>query len=141
MATVLLATDADWIFDEVSAALDGPHKVSRVRQGAHVEQAVRELSPDLVLLDLQIGNMGGVAACLNLRLEAREGRVPDARILILLDREADIFLARRAEADGWLIKPLDSFRMRRAADETLRTGSYTEGVPDEWKDVAPLLNH
>ena len=49
--------------------------------------------------------------------------------------------ARRAEADGWLIKPLDSFRLRRAVQTVLSTGSYTEGVPDEWKDVAPLLNH
>ena len=83
----------------------------------------------------------GIAACLNLRLEQRAGRLPESKALILLDREADIFLARRAEADGWLIKPFDSFRLRRAVQTVLSTGSYTEGVPDEWKDVAPLLNH
>ncbi|MEO8694709.1 MAG: hypothetical protein ABI658_14385, partial [Acidimicrobiales bacterium] len=104
MASVLLATDADWVYDEVFAALDGSYMVSRVRAGALVQDAVAELKPDVVLLDLQIGNMGGIAACLNLRLEQRAGRLPAAKALILLDREADIFLARRAEADGWLIK-------------------------------------
>ena len=141
MAAVLLATDADWVYDEVFAALDGSYTVSRVRAGALVQDAVADLAPEVVLLDLQIGNMGGIAACLNLRLEQRAGRVPDAKALILLDREADIFLARRAEADGWLIKPFDSFRLRRAVQTVLSAGSYTEGVPDEWKDVAPLLNH
>ena len=51
------------------------------------------------------------------------------RMLMLLDREADIFLARRAESDGWMIKPLDAFRLRRAVQTILESGSYTEGVP------------
>ena len=29
---------------------------------------------------------------------------------MLLDRDADVFLARRSDADGWLVKPLDAFR-------------------------------
>ena len=129
MANLLLATDADWIFDEVDAALSGAHRVFRVHSGADVLPAVREVEPALVLLDLQIGNMGGMATCLNLRLEERAGRVGVRKILMLLDREADIFLARRAEADGWLIKPLDAFRLRRAVQTTFDSGSYTEGLP------------
>ena len=129
MTSVLLATDADWIYDEVEAALGGAFTVHRVRAGADVLPAVRQVEPDLVLLDLQIGNMGGMAACLNLRLEERAGRVDARKIVILLDREADIFLARRAEADGWLIKPLDAFRLRRAVQTVLESGSYTEGLP------------
>ena len=129
MANLLLATDADWIFDEVDAALSGTHQVYRVHSGADVLPAVHEVDPALVLLDLQIGNMGGMATCLNLRLEERAGRVGSRRVLMLLDREADIFLARRAESDGWMIKPLDAFRLRRAVQTILESGSYTEGVP------------
>lgn len=103
----------------------------RVRKGADVEAAVAEVDPVAVLLDLQIGNMGGIAACLNLRLEERAGRLDVRKILILLDRDADIFLARRAEADGWLIKPLDAFRLRRAVTTVIGTGSYTEGLPED----------
>ena len=47
---------------------------------------------------------------------------------MLLDRHADVFLARRADADGWLIKPLDSFRIRRAAEALLAGGEYDEGT-------------
>ena len=70
---------------------------------------VAESTPDLVVLDLQIGNMGGIAACLHLRHEAGAGRLPDVPVLMLLDRQADVFLAKRSGADGWVVKPLDAF--------------------------------
>jgi hypothetical protein len=46
---------------------------------------------------------------------------------MLLDRAADVFLARRSEADGWLIKPIDAFRLRKAAFALMGGGSYHEG--------------
>jgi DNA-binding response OmpR family regulator len=125
---VLLATDVNWIFDEVDAALDGDHTVVWVRRGIDVRAAVAEREPALVILDLQIGNMGGMAACMDLRLEAGAGRLPAVPVLMLLDRDADVFLARRSDADGWLVKPLDSFRLRRATAAVLDGGRYTEGV-------------
>jgi DNA-binding response OmpR family regulator len=126
---VLLATDADWIFDEVAAAIAGDGtRVNRVRAGSDVRAAVAELEPDLVVLDLQIGNMGGVAASIDLRHEAGAERLPATRILLLLDREADTWLAEEAQADGWLIKPLDAFRLRRAAKALLACESWHEGL-------------
>lgn len=137
VSEVLLATDADWIHDEVAAALDGEHTVVRVRRGAEVRDAVAERPPALVVLDLQIGNMGGIAACLDLRLEAGADRLPDVPILILLDRQADVFLARRSDADGWLVKPLDAFRLRRAAAALLAGDGYEEGVPADAPEPLP----
>ena len=131
MTTVLLATDADWVFDEVDAALGTEETtVHRVRAGVDVVGACVELSPDLIVLDLQIGNMGGMAAAMAVRHEQEAGRLDDAAILMLLDRSPDVFLARRSDADGWLIKPLDAFRLRRAAAALLEGGEWTEGVAD-----------
>lgn len=130
MPDVLLATDADWIHDEVEAALGGDHTVVRVRRGSDVPAEVKRLSPALVVLDLQIGNMGGMATCMALRLDAGAGRLPHVPILMLLDREADVFLARRSDADGWMIKPIDGFRLRRAATALLDGGTWVEGVPE-----------
>jgi hypothetical protein len=48
---------------------------------------------------------------------------------MLLDRRADVNLARRSAADGWLIKPLDPLRLRRAAKAIAAGGTYVEGVP------------
>ena len=129
MPVVLLATDADRLHDEVDAALgDDTTSVHRVRSGREVIPAVKQLDPDLVVLDLQIGNMGGMATCLSLRSEEGAGRLERRAVLMLLDRQADVFLARRADADGWLVKPLDAFRLRRAAEALLGGGEYHEGT-------------
>jgi DNA-binding response OmpR family regulator len=113
---VLLATDADWVVDDVVAALGGPDTSFTVcRDGHAVADIVEERTPDLVVLDLQIGTMGGIAVTMALRLDESAGTLPPVNILVLLDRTADVHLARRSGADGWLVKPLDALRLRRAA--------------------------
>ena len=120
MTEVLLATDDDAVFAEVEAALvDESTSIVRVRSGQAVGPAVAASAPDLVVLDLQIGNMGGIAACLHLRHEAGAGRLPEVPVLLLLDRQADVFLTRRSGADGWVVKPLEAFSLRRAATAIL----------------------
>ncbi|MEX0768742.1 MAG: response regulator, partial [Microthrixaceae bacterium] len=125
---ILVATDADEVFDGIDAALaDSSTQVARVTAGREVLAAVRSLEPSLVVLDLQIGNMGGVATCMGLRNEESFGRIDTQKILILLDRSADVFIAGQSGADGWLVKPLNSLRVSRAAQQVLSGGSYTEG--------------
>ena len=129
MPTVLIATDADAVADGVAAAIeDEQTTVVRLRTGAEVPAAVGQHDPDLVVLDLQIGNMGGMAVAQHLRAEADMERLPDTAILMLLDRKADVFLAKRSQADGWLFKPLDSFRLRKAAQALLAGGDYHEAT-------------
>jgi DNA-binding response OmpR family regulator len=128
---VLIAADADWVVDEVRSALEGPDVTFTVcRTGQAVVPAATRRAPDLAVLDLQIGNMGGIAVCMSLRLDESSGRLPHIKVMILLDREADLFLARRADADGWLIKPLDDIRLRRAAKAILAGGHVYEGLPE-----------
>jgi len=141
MPTVLLATDADWIFDEVEASLaSADTAVYRVRAGVDVLPAIKEVAPDLVILDMQIGNMGGMATCMEIRHDETAGRVPITAVMMLLDRTADVFLARRCEADGWLIKPLDGFRLRKAANVLLDGYSYFEGLEDSPRPGLPAVS-
>ena len=118
--TILVAADARWVRDQVRGAFVGPdQRVVEVTRGQDVRNAVEREEPDLVVLDLQIGNMGGVAAALDLRLEESGGRLPRATILLLLDRDADKFLGRRADVDAMLVKPVDAGVLRRAARQLL----------------------
>lgn len=129
MPRVLLATDADWIHRDVDAALAGDDiEVMRVSNGVDVLPTVHDLKPDLVVLDMQIGNMGGMAACLDLRLDESVDKLEHIQVLILLDRDVDAFLALRSGADGWIVKPLDAFRLRQAATALLDGESYREGM-------------
>jgi DNA-binding response OmpR family regulator len=127
---ILIAADAEWVIDDVRSALETPDTTFVVcRRGQDVATAAKTQTPDLAVLDLQIGNMGGMAVCMNLRLDESGGRLPHIRVLMLLDRAADTFLARRAGAEGWLVKPLDSLRLRRAATKVLRGETIYEGLP------------
>ena len=124
MTKILVAADADWVRDLVRSAFVGPgQKVVAVTRGQDVRDAVSREEPDLVVLDLQIGNMGGIAVAIDLRLEESGGRLPREKILLLLDREADRVLAKRADADAELVKPVDAGILRRAAQRLL------EGAP------------
>lgn len=133
---ILLATDADWIVDDVVAALGGDGVSFIVcREGRVVSDQVAEHSPDLVITDLQIGSMGGMAVTMALRLDESSGAVPYVPVLMLLDRAADVNLARRSGADGWLVKPLNPLQMKRAATEIIAGGTYPGRPPEP--DSAP----
>ena len=117
---ILIGTDADYVVNEVKAALGGPDVSFTVcRNGRAVTDAVLERHPDLAVLDLQIGSMGAMAVCMGLRLDASAGRMPHVRVLVLLDRRADVHLAKRCGAEEWLIKPVDALTLKRAARRVL----------------------
>ena len=119
---ILVVADARWVREQVRAAFVSPgQEVVEITRGQEVREAVAAEKPDLVVLDLQIGNMGGVAVAIDLRLEESAGRLPRSTILLLLDREADRFLSKRAGADLDLVKPVDAGILRRAAKRLLET--------------------
>lgn len=125
MADILIASDASSVIDEVTAAVGSPDtEVRSVLNGLDVLPAVEDRLPDLAVLDQQIGNMGAMAVALSLHLEEGAGRLDHVPVLMLLDRRADVFLAKRADVEGWLIKPLDPLRLRRAVQAILGGGTY-----------------
>lgn len=120
MSTIIVAADAKWVRDLVKSACTAPgQQVLEATRGQDVRDLVGEHSPDLVVLDMQIANMGGLAVAIDLRLEGAAGRIPDVSILLLLDREADRFLAKRVDADAELVKPVDPGTLRRTVEGLL----------------------
>jgi DNA-binding response OmpR family regulator len=121
VTTILVAAEAEWVRNQVRTAFVGPgQSVVEVTRGQAVRGAVADHDPDLVVLDLQIANMGGIAVAIDLRNEESGGRLPHSTILLLLDREADRFLAARADVDGVLVKPVDPGTLRRSAKALLQ---------------------
>ncbi len=132
MPTIVAASDADWVRDHIRAALCGPgFEVIHVERGHDVRTAVADRHPDLVIVDLQIANMGGMAVSIDLRLEESGGRLPHVPILLLLDREADRFLARRSSADAMLVKPIDAGTLRRTVKNLLAAAETPSGPEEE----------
>jgi DNA-binding response OmpR family regulator len=122
---IVVASDAPSVRSEVMAVIDTDENETRqVSSGPEVRTAVEEDPPDLVVVDMQMGNMGGMAVCLDLRLEESYGALPHVPVLMLLDRRADVFLARRSGAEGWIVKPLDPLRLRRAVTALISGGTF-----------------
>lgn len=132
---VLIATDAQYVLDDIIAALGTQETSFTVcRDGRDVTDAVRRRTPDIAVLDLQVGSMGAMAITMNLRLDESGGRLPHVPVVMMLDRLADVHLARRSGAEAWLIKPVDSLRLRRAVQE-VRAGRT-------WHEAAsPAMQH
>ncbi len=80
---------------------DGMAVVGHARNGTEAVEKWRELRPDVTLMDLNMPEMGGVAA-----IEAIRAEAPDARIVILTtyDGDEDIFRGLKAGAKAYLLK-------------------------------------
>jgi len=105
-------------------------EIVEVSSGPEVFAHLKHSDVDLAILDMQIGAMGGMAICLDLRHEESYGAIDHVPVLMLLDRRPDVFLARRSGAEGFVVKPLDPQRVRRAVRELLRGGLFED---DAWK--------
>lgn len=138
MPAIVVASDAAFLRKEIAAVADAPDvEIREVESGPEVIASVRDDPPDLVVVDMQMGNMGGMAVCLEIRLQESYGDLPHIPVLMLLDRRPDVHLARRSGAEGWLVKPLDPLRLRRAIRAILAGGEYFD---DSYQPIPVLVD-
>jgi DNA-binding response OmpR family regulator len=131
VATVLLVSDLAALRRELRDMLEDPELIIEEADSApSALERVREGDVDLVIADLQIGAMGAVALCLELRHEESYGACDPVAVLMLLDRRADVFLARRSTAEGFVVKPLDPLKVRLAVRTLLRGDTFDD---DSWR--------
>ncbi|UQX86620.1 response regulator transcription factor [Jatrophihabitans telluris] len=103
MTEILLVEDDEVIGRAVHGALVAQgYEVCWVTDGASALRSA-EQEPDLVLLDLGLPDLDGVAVCRHVR-----DRCPSAVIVIVTARDAeiDVVLGLEAGADDYLLKPV-----------------------------------
>jgi DNA-binding NarL/FixJ family response regulator len=101
---LLLVDDQQLIREGLRTLLEmeeGMTVAGEASDGAAAVQSYKELSPDVVLMDIRMPRMDGVEATRRIRAS-----FPDARILVLttFDEDALVFEAVRAGARGYLLK-------------------------------------
>ena len=108
-----MITDEPWVRNEVHAALNEPdHTIADLDDPSAAQQFVKDVDIDVVIVDLQIGSMGGMAVTRAVRNATGDHANQGTPVVMLLDRAADAFLAKRAGARGWLTKPFTSQELR-----------------------------
>jgi two-component system NarL family response regulator len=115
--SILIVDDHPMLREGVAAVLGGEPDMNVIGEAKDGLEAVRQfkaLAPDVVLMDLQMPGMDGVAAIAEIREFA-----PEARIVVLTTYagDAQALRALRAGASGYLLKS----SVRRELIETVRT--------------------
>ncbi len=111
MSKMVLVADAAWVVNEVKSALAAePWQYVEVSDPRQATEVIEQAKPDAVVVDMQVGSMGGMAVTRAIRHAVE----PPPRVVLLLDRHADRFLARRAGADAAVVKPIDGPELRWA---------------------------
>jgi DNA-binding NarL/FixJ family response regulator len=144
---VLIADDDDLMRAGLAELLTADPGIDIVGQAATGRQAVeraRRLAPDVVLMDVRMPDLDGIAATRELSRTA-----PGAKVLILTTFEQDdyIFGALRAGASGFLLKrtrpeELIAAVHTIAAGDSLLSPSVTRRVIDRMaQQPTPELTH
>lgn len=97
--------------------------VGEAGNGAEAVDRAAELKPDVVLMDLRMPGLDGVAAIRRLRVEQ-----PGIRVIALttFDDDEDVFAALRAGAVGYLLKDVSSARLVEAVLAAARDESVLQ---------------
>lgn len=111
---VLIADDQALFREALATLLEVQPGIEVVGEAGDGEEAVRlgaELRPDVVLMDLRMPRLDGIAATARLREEQ-----PGVRVLALttFDDDEDVFAAIRAGAVGYLLKDVSGARLVEA---------------------------
>jgi DNA-binding NarL/FixJ family response regulator len=140
---VLLADDQALVRGGFRALLDAEHDIAVVGEAGNGREAValtREKKPDVVLMDIRMPELDGLAAT---REVAADTRLSGVRIVILTTFELDeyVFEALRSGASGFLVKdtePVDLLAAVRlvASGEALLSPSVTRRVIEEFASRA-----
>lgn len=113
MPIALVVADGSWVTNEVRSALSmGSWQIEEINDPRAVTDRLAESRVDAVIIDMQVGSKGGMAVVRSIRQSTDPADRP--RMVLLLDRSADEFLARRAGADASVLKPFDAPDLRRA---------------------------
>jgi signal transduction histidine kinase/ActR/RegA family two-component response regulator len=127
-ATILYAED-----NEVNVAL--VHQIVKLRpnwrllvalNGKRALELARRSLPDLMLIDMHLGDMTGLALAAELDLEETTSRIP--RVALSADAMPDRVHAARAHGfKAYLTKPLDVLALLRCLDDNLSgNGAFTD---------------
>ncbi len=122
MASILLVADDRWVQNDVASAIDDVSTalvtVTDPREAARVAGDQRH---DVIVVDMQVGSMGGVALVRELRDAMNSGDVERAPMVMLLDRKDDAFLAKRVGAAAFVGKPFTAQELRTALAAAVST--------------------
>jgi len=121
---IVLADDHDLVRSGIKALLsmvDGVDVVAEARDGRELIKLVESLDPDVVMTDISMPGMDGIAA-----ISEIHNKHPQVRLLVLSMYDTVDFVKRAVAsgACGYLMKDAPPFELEQAVRSVMATGSY-----------------
>lgn len=121
---VVLADDHDLVRSGIKALLGmikGVEVIAEARDGRELVTLVESLQPDVVMTDISMPGMDGIAAITEIHT-----RFPSVRLLVLSMYDTVDFVKRAVAngACGYLMKDAPPFELEQALRSVMATGSY-----------------
>ena len=121
---IVLADDHDLVRSGIKALLsmvEGVEVIAEARDGRELVSLVQSLDPDVVMTDISMPGMDGIAAI----AEIHE-KQPNVRMLVLSMYDTVDFVKRTVAsgACGYLMKDAPPFELEQAVRTVMATGSY-----------------
>jgi DNA-binding response OmpR family regulator len=119
---IVLADKDPYDLQALQAGLVTPDReVLIVADGENITTVALERSPDVIVVGSSLGKMGGLAVCRDLKQQADQGRIREPKIIIILEREADSWIAKTVRADAFLVKPIDVAELDALVEQVVGT--------------------
>jgi response regulator RpfG family c-di-GMP phosphodiesterase len=106
-----------------SVLINRGYSLAFAANGAEALANARELSPDLILLDVMMPGMDGYEVCRHLRADPTLAEVPVVMVTALDDRAA-LLEGIEAGADDFITKPIDRAELRARVQTITRLNRY-----------------
>ena len=121
---IVLADDHDLVRSGIKALLsmvDGVDVIAEARDGRELITLVETLNPDVVMTDISMPGMDGIAAITEIH-----SKHPQVRLLVLSMYDTVDFVKRAVAsgACGYLMKDAPPFELEQAVRSVMATGSY-----------------
>lgn len=113
---LLVVSDDPDVSEELSFGLPGGIEVASAGDAREAIEKLASLTPRAVVVDLQTGSAGGFALARDMSQIARLASIP---VIVLLERDADRWLADQAGAAMSLKKPVDGSVLLAAVSSVL----------------------
>jgi DNA-binding response OmpR family regulator len=98
----------------LQAGLGAPDReVLLVSDGENVITLAESRPIDVVIVGASLGHMGGFAVSRELKQLVDTGAIKAPKVVVMLEREADAWVANWSRCDAFLVKPVDVVELER----------------------------
>ncbi|MCZ7401795.1 MAG: PAS domain S-box protein [Candidatus Methanoperedens sp.] len=129
MKKILVVDDEPINVELLKRLLSEKYDVETAANGKEAFTKVKDISPDLILLDVIMPEIDGYEVCRQLKSDQKTMNIPIVMVTCLTDRE-DRIKSIEAGADDFLGKPIDFIELNARVKSLLRIKQYLEDLEE-----------